>query len=135
MGRAEVLALVPSHHNHAVGEKIGIRLDIDHVVAFRLNSTEPGTTRYNAFDFRYQDGARDAKAFLISGKGRIYVVTTGDNPGIYRAPATPSRQSMNTLVRVTDAPEAKGPLHTIRSPMRRTLPTEAVGSTTISARR
>ena len=77
----------------------------DHVVAFRLNSTEPGTTRYNAFDFRYQDGARDAKAFLISGKGRIYVVTTGDNPGIYRAPATPSRQSMNTLVRVTDAPE------------------------------
>ena len=32
---AEVLALVPSHHNHAIGEKIGIRLDIDHVVAFR----------------------------------------------------------------------------------------------------
>ena len=76
----------------------------DHVVAFRLNSTEPGTTRYNAFDFRYQDGARDAKAFLISGKGRIYVVTSGEDPGIYRAPATPSRQSMNTLVRVASAP-------------------------------
>ena len=30
----EVLALVPSHHNHAVGEKIGIRLEVDHVVAF-----------------------------------------------------------------------------------------------------
>ncbi|MEW5891669.1 MAG: ABC transporter ATP-binding protein [Pseudomonadota bacterium] len=30
-----VLTLVPSHHNHAIGEKIGIRLDIDHVVAFR----------------------------------------------------------------------------------------------------
>jgi iron(III) transport system ATP-binding protein len=29
-----VLALVPSHHNHALGEKIGIRLDVDHVVAF-----------------------------------------------------------------------------------------------------
>jgi iron(III) transport system ATP-binding protein len=29
-----VLSLVPSHHNHAVGEKIGIRLEIDHVVAF-----------------------------------------------------------------------------------------------------
>jgi iron(III) transport system ATP-binding protein len=29
-----VLALVPSHHNHAIGEKIGIRLDVDHVVAF-----------------------------------------------------------------------------------------------------
>jgi iron(III) transport system ATP-binding protein len=31
----KVLALVPSHHNHAIGEKIGIRLDVDHVVAFR----------------------------------------------------------------------------------------------------
>ena len=31
----KVLALVPSHHNHALGEKIGIRLDADHVVAFR----------------------------------------------------------------------------------------------------
>ncbi len=29
-----VLALVPSHHNHAIGERIGIRLDVDHVVAF-----------------------------------------------------------------------------------------------------
>jgi len=31
----KVLALVPSHHDHALGEKIGIRLDVDHVVAFR----------------------------------------------------------------------------------------------------
>jgi iron(III) transport system ATP-binding protein len=31
----EVLSLVPSHHNHAIGEKIGIRLDVDHVVAFK----------------------------------------------------------------------------------------------------
>ncbi len=30
-----VMSLVPSHHNHALGEKIGIRLEIDHVVAFR----------------------------------------------------------------------------------------------------
>jgi len=29
-----VLALVPSHHNHAIGEKIGIRLDVNHVVTF-----------------------------------------------------------------------------------------------------
>lgn len=29
-----VLSLVPSHHDHAIGEKIGIRLDVDHVVAF-----------------------------------------------------------------------------------------------------
>jgi len=31
---AEVLSLVPSHHNHAIGERIGIRLAVDHVVAF-----------------------------------------------------------------------------------------------------
>ena len=30
-----VLSLVPSHHNHAIGERIGIRLDVDHVVGFR----------------------------------------------------------------------------------------------------
>ncbi len=29
-----VLSLVPSHHDHAIGENIGIRLAIDHVVAF-----------------------------------------------------------------------------------------------------
>jgi iron(III) transport system ATP-binding protein len=32
---AQVLSLVPSHHNHAIGEKIGIRLDADHVIAFK----------------------------------------------------------------------------------------------------
>jgi len=33
-GGERVLSLVPSHHNHAVGERIGIRLEIDHLVAF-----------------------------------------------------------------------------------------------------
>ena len=32
---ARVLSLVPSHHNHALGEHIGIRLDADHVIAFK----------------------------------------------------------------------------------------------------
>jgi len=32
---AQVLSLVPSHHNHAIGERIGIRLDVDHVVTFQ----------------------------------------------------------------------------------------------------
>jgi iron(III) transport system ATP-binding protein len=32
---ARVLSLVPSHHDHAIGERIGIRLDADHVAAFR----------------------------------------------------------------------------------------------------
>ncbi|WP_255987632.1 ABC transporter ATP-binding protein [Chitinolyticbacter albus] len=29
-----VLSLVPSHHNHAIGEMIGIQAEIDHVIAF-----------------------------------------------------------------------------------------------------
>ena len=36
----EVLSLVPSHHNHAIGERIGIRLDVDHVVAFKTPSRQ-----------------------------------------------------------------------------------------------
>jgi iron(III) transport system ATP-binding protein len=31
---ARALALVPSHHNHPLHEPIGIRLDMDHVIAF-----------------------------------------------------------------------------------------------------
>lgn len=30
----QVLSLVPSHHNHQLGSQIGIRLEIDHVIAF-----------------------------------------------------------------------------------------------------
>jgi iron(III) transport system ATP-binding protein len=40
-GGARVLSLVPSHHNHAVGETIGIRLEIDHVVAFPRSAPSP----------------------------------------------------------------------------------------------
>jgi iron(III) transport system ATP-binding protein len=31
---AKVLSMVPSHHNHRLKERIGIRLDMDHVIAF-----------------------------------------------------------------------------------------------------
>ena len=33
---AQVLSLVPSHHDHAPGEAIGIRLEIEHLVIFEL---------------------------------------------------------------------------------------------------
>ena len=33
-GGARVLSMMPSHHNHRLGERIGIRLDMDHVIAF-----------------------------------------------------------------------------------------------------
>jgi iron(III) transport system ATP-binding protein len=37
-GGNRVLSVVPSHHNHGIGEKIGIRLEIEHVVAFKRMS-------------------------------------------------------------------------------------------------
>ncbi len=37
-GGAQVMSFVPSHHNHAIGEKIGIRLELDHLVAFRRDA-------------------------------------------------------------------------------------------------
>jgi iron(III) transport system ATP-binding protein len=45
-GGGHVMSLVSSHHNHALGEKIGIRLEVDHLVAFarnlsNLDSTNP----------------------------------------------------------------------------------------------
>jgi len=36
-----VMSLVPSHHNHAIGERIGIRLEIDHLVVFRRDAARP----------------------------------------------------------------------------------------------
>ena len=35
---AQILSLVPSHHTHALGESLGIRLDMDHLVVFPVNS-------------------------------------------------------------------------------------------------
>ena len=40
-----VLSLVPSHHNHAIGEKIGIRLDVDHVIIFRQTPKSQNDSR------------------------------------------------------------------------------------------
>jgi iron(III) transport system ATP-binding protein len=40
----QVLSLVPSHHNHAIGEHIGIKLDVDHVVAFPRLGSDPNSS-------------------------------------------------------------------------------------------
>ncbi|MBW7861478.1 MAG: ABC transporter ATP-binding protein [Rhodocyclaceae bacterium] len=42
---ARVLSLVPSHHNHALGEPIGIRLDVDHVITFHESSEQAAHTQ------------------------------------------------------------------------------------------
>jgi iron(III) transport system ATP-binding protein len=33
-GGNQVLSLVPSHHNHAIGENLGIKMDIEHLVVY-----------------------------------------------------------------------------------------------------
>ncbi|MEA3276341.1 MAG: ABC transporter ATP-binding protein [Pseudomonadota bacterium] len=38
-----VLCLVQSHHNHAPGEMIGIRLEMEHLVVFPTDAPSPGT--------------------------------------------------------------------------------------------
>jgi iron(III) transport system ATP-binding protein len=43
-----VLSLVPSHHDHAMGERIGIRLEVDHVIAFRTDGQGAVASRTSA---------------------------------------------------------------------------------------
>jgi iron(III) transport system ATP-binding protein len=38
----EVQALVPSHHDHAIGQAIGIRLDLEHVIVFEHPESSAG---------------------------------------------------------------------------------------------
>lgn len=71
---------------------------------YRFSNLQAGAKKYRSFVFEYPDSI-DIQAMMISGKGRIYFASTGDNPGIYRAPANPSRQGHNKLERVADAPD------------------------------
>ena len=76
----------------------------DFVTVFRVDPASE-INSFRAWDFIYPDGPRDAQAMALSGKGNIYIVTDGEDPGIYSADAEPSRSEMNTLVRAADAPE------------------------------
>ena len=38
----DLLCLVQSHHNHAIGEHIGIRVAVDHLVAFARTRAPTG---------------------------------------------------------------------------------------------
>ncbi|MBW3549265.1 MAG: ABC transporter ATP-binding protein, partial [Proteobacteria bacterium] len=39
-----VQSLVPSHHDHAIGQRIGIRLDLEHVIVFARADADAGAT-------------------------------------------------------------------------------------------
>ena len=83
-----------------VGDSKGKR---NKITVYKL-PLEVGNQSYNPYDFRYPDGAHDAKSVLVSGRGRIYIVTAGENPGIYYAELELSRSGVNKLSRASDAP-------------------------------
>jgi len=62
------------------------------------------TVSYRAWDFTYPDGPHDAEALLVNEKGRLYIVTKGAEGGVYIAPSEPSREGVNELRRVGQAP-------------------------------
>lgn len=77
----------------------------EQITVYQVSASE-GEQTHRAFDLAYPDGAHDAKALLVSGKGRVYVITTGENPGIYHADELKlSRRNTNKMVRAADAPE------------------------------
>ena len=86
-----------------IGDNTGSRSMV--TVYFFRNPRATGlTVTYNAYDFRYADGPHDAETLLVDDAGRLYVVTKGQQGGIYAAPTTPSRTATNVLRRVGDAP-------------------------------
>jgi len=63
------------------------------------------TVTYGAYDFQFPDGPRDAESLLVSEDGRMLLVTKADGGGeIYAAPRSPSRERVNRLTRLADAP-------------------------------
>jgi len=62
------------------------------------------TVTYRSYDFRFPDGPRNAETLLVTASGRILLVTTGKNAAIYAGPQQPSRQAINRLTKVADAP-------------------------------
>jgi hypothetical protein len=78
----------------------------EYVTVFAIDNPQPNddTRTYRAYDFAYPDGPHDAEAMLVDPRGRLYFVTKGVRAGIYRAPPNPSRQGVNRLTKVGDAP-------------------------------
>lgn len=86
-----------------IGDNTGSRSMVS--VYYFLNPRANGlTVTYNAYDFRYPDGAHDAETLLVDGAGRLYIVTKGAEGGIYAAPTKPSRDGVNELQKVGKAP-------------------------------
>lgn len=77
------------------------------VTVYYFDNPQPDnrTVPYRSYDFSYPDGPHDAATLLVDPRGRLYVVTRERHGGIYAAPPQPSRQGVNELRRVADAPD------------------------------
>lgn len=85
-----------------IGDPRGTRQSI---TVYRPGSLrDQQTVTYRAWELTYPDGPHDAAAMAVSPKGNIYIVTRGNQPGIYRASGDLSTQEPNVLRRVSDAP-------------------------------
>jgi hypothetical protein len=74
------------------------------VYAFTNPRANGLTVTYQAYDFRYPDGPRNAETLLVDESGRLFIVTKGRKAGIYEAPADPKRKGVNELEKVGSAP-------------------------------
>lgn len=76
------------------------------VTVYYFDDAEPSSEsrQYRSYDFEYPDGPRDAEALFVDDDGRLYIVSKEGDGGIYAAPENPSRQGVNELERVADAP-------------------------------
>jgi hypothetical protein len=76
------------------------------VTVYRFDSPRATglTVTYRSYDFAFGDGPKNAETLLVTDSGRILVVTAGKNAAIYAGPPQPSRQVVNRLTKVADAP-------------------------------
>lgn len=77
----------------------------DSILVLRFENTDPGQKQYRGYSMAYPDGeSHHSEAMMVSGRGNLYFVTQGDDPGIYLYNGEPSRTEVNELRRVADAP-------------------------------
>ena len=74
------------------------------VTVLRVGEPGYGETAARMWTFAYSDGPRDAAAFGVSGRGNLYVISRGKDPGVYRANTQPAVGVTTTLTRLGDAP-------------------------------
>ena len=87
-----------------IGDNLGQR-DFVRVYFFDDPRASGLRVNYRAWDFRYPDGPHDAEALLVDDAGRLFLVTKqADGGAIYAAPREPSREGVNDLKKVADAP-------------------------------